>query len=89
MTHDLAVAVIELAGLVHEVRPQLLVVQAAQGQVRKQAAESDAYQQQGLELFHNAQVQQHAGDDQHHQVLPAAGGETGENGIEAGTLPKI
>ena len=65
------------------------MIQAAQRQVTQQAAEGDAYQQQGLELLHNAQVQQHAGDDQHHQVLPAAGGETGENGIEAGTLPKI
>ena len=80
---------------IHEVVPQLLVVKTAQGQVvqartgqvGQQAAEGNAHQQQRLEFLDDAQVQQHAGDDQHHQILPAAVGKADENGVEAGLLP--
>ena len=87
--HDGAVAVVQVTCGIHEVVPQLLVVKTAQRQVGQQAAEGNAHQQQRLELLDDAQVQQHTGDDQHHQILPAAIGEAGENGVEAGTLPQI
>ena len=48
VTQDLAVGVVSLMVCVHEVGPQLLVVQAGAGQVGQQAAESDAAQQQGI-----------------------------------------
>ena len=89
LPHDLPVAVIHRAAGIHESIPQLLVVQAAQRQVAQQAAESNAHQQQRLKFLDNAHVQQDTGDDQHHQVLPTAGGEAGENGIEAGALPQV
>ena len=85
--HDGAVAVIQVTCGIHEVVPQLLVVKTAQGQVGQQAAEGNAHQQQRLEFLDDAQVQQHTGDDQHHQILPAAVGKADENGVEAGLLP--
>ena len=90
LPHDLAVAVENGAFRIHEGIPQLLVVQAAHGQVAQQAAEGDTGQQQRLELLDNGQVQQHAGDDQHHQVLPAVvGKEAGDNCIKTGAFPKV
>ena len=59
-------------------------------QVGKQAAEGDAAQQQRLKLFHDSQVQQHTGDDDHHQILPAAlGQEAGEKGGKAAVIPQL
>ena len=88
VAHDVAIRVVELTIAVHEGIPQLLMVQAAAGQVRQQAAEGDADQQQGLELLDDSQVQQHAGDDQHHQVLPAACAKIGNDGGEAAVIPQ-
>ena len=42
------------------------------GQVGQQHAEGDGQQQQGLELLDDGQVEQHAGDENHHQRLPVA-----------------
>ena len=93
---DVTVAVIVLAALIEEVRPQLGVIQRVGGvqigvdrvktreiaDVCKQAAERNADQQQRLEALDNAEVQQHARHDDHHEVLPAAGSEeTGKAGF--------
>ena len=83
---NVAVAVIVGAGGVKERAPELGVVhgvgrvqlgvdrvQAGEvADVRKQAAERDADEQQRLEAFDDAEVQQDAGDDDHDKVLPAA-----------------
>ena len=63
-------------GVVHGVgRVQLRVDRIQTGEVadvRKQAAERDADEQQRLEALDDAEVQQHAGNDDHDKVLPAA-----------------
>ncbi len=41
-------------------------------QVHQQHTERDRQQQQGLKLFFDRQVHQHAGDGNHNQVFPAA-----------------
>ena len=83
---DVAVAVIVRAGGVQEGAPELGVVhgvgrvqigvdrvQAGEvADVCKQAAERDADEQQRLEALDNAEVQQHAGDHDHDEILPAA-----------------
>ena len=90
LAHNGAVGMVGGMTFGHEVGPQLLIVQAGTGQVGQQAAESDAAQQQRLEFFHDGQVQQAAGDDNHHQVLPAAlGSEAGNDGGKAGIIPQI
>ena len=82
----MAVAVIVGAGGVKERAPELGVVhgvgrvqlgvdrvQAGEvADVRKQAAERDADEQQRLEALDDAEVQQNAGNDDHDKVLPAA-----------------
>ena len=52
--------------------PHAHMVQPRAGDVGEQHAESDAHQQQGLELLADAQVEQHAGQGNHDQVFPAA-----------------
>ena len=73
----------------HKLIPQLLVVQTGSGQVGKQTAESDANQQQRLKLLHDGQIQQHTGDDDHHQILPAAIHEACGQSGKAGIVPQI
>ena len=63
-----------------------LVEHAGAGQVGHQHAEGDGAHQQGLKLFADAQVQQEAGNDQHHQAFPAA---VLEEQDEAGVVDKI
>ena len=84
--HDMAVAVEEFAVLIKEISPEFRVVQGVGriqrgvnrvqtgevADVREQAAERDADEQQRLEALDDAEVQQHAGNDDHDKVLPAA-----------------
>ena len=65
------------------------MVQTTHGQVGQQTAECDTNQQQGLELFHDGQIQQHAGDGKHHQVLPTAISKTHEHCGKAGIVPQV
>ena len=46
----------------------LRVVEFRARQVGEQHAEGDGEQQQRLELLHDRQIQQHAGDEDHHQL---------------------
>ncbi len=88
--HNVTVAVIIGACLVEEGLPQLGVIQRVLAhadkvaQVREQAAEGYAAQEQGLELFDYAKVQKHEGNDYHDEVFPAAVGgyERGEAGLK-------
>ena len=63
-------------GMIHGVgRVQLGVDRVQAGEVAdigQQAAERDADEQQRLEALDNAEVQQHAGDHDHDEILPAA-----------------
>ena len=62
--------------MVHGVgRVQLGVDRVQAGEVAdvgQQAAERDADEQQRLEALDDAEVQQHAGDHDHDEILPAA-----------------
>ena len=44
------------------------MIQFRARQVGEQHAEGDGEQQQRLELLHDRQIQQHAGDEDHHQL---------------------
>ncbi len=59
------------------------MIHARAGQVGEQHAKGNGQQQQGLELFDDGQVQQHAGNENHHQVQRLVG----HNG-KAGALQK-
>ena len=79
----MAVAVIELAVLVEERAPKLRMIQSVGGvqvsvdsiqtreiaDVRQQAAERNADQQQRLEALDDAKVQKHEGKKIHDEVL--------------------
>ena len=52
--------------------PHLLMEHIAAGQITQQTAECDTDHQQGLELFADAQIEQHEADNYHYQKLPAA-----------------
>ena len=57
--------------------PQLRVIQIRSGEIGQQHAEGNANHEQRLVFLYNAQIQQHAGQYQHHCGLPAHLGETG------------
>ena len=82
IVHDGAEA--DLTG--EEAIPQLGGIEAAAGQVGEQCAEGDANQQQGLKLLDNAEVEKHAGDDDHHQVLPAL---AHKEGVKTRVIPEF
>ncbi len=63
-----------------------LVEHPCAGQVGDEHAEGDGHQQQRLELLHDAQEQQAAGDEDHHGALPVV---TGEELHEARAVHKI
>src|SRR5699024_490518 len=82
IAHDGAEA--DLAG--EEAIPQLRRIEAAAGKIGQQRAEGDAHQQQGLKLLDNAEIEKHAGDDDHHQVLPAI---ADKEVVKAGVIPEF
>ena len=87
---DGAVGVVSFVTFSHKVGPQLLVVKTCAGQIGQQAAECDATQQQGLKFFHDGKVQQGTGDDDHHQILPAAFCQkTGEDSGKTAVIPQL
>ena len=49
-------------------RIDVRVIEPRARQVGEQHAEGDGEQQQRLELLHDRQIQQHAGDADHHQL---------------------
>ena len=74
----------------HEIGPQFLIVKTRAGQVGQQTTEGNTAQQQRLEFSNNSQVEQPAGDYQHHQILPAKiCEEAGDNRRKATAVPQI
>ena len=85
---NMPVAVVErTVGIQELVVPELRVEQIGAGEVGEQHTECDGQKQQRLILFHDGQIEQEAGDDQHHQSLPPAGG--GEHLGKAGVARKL
>ena len=87
------VAMVVGAGFIEKVCPKLRMIHGvgpAHGnkiaQIAQQAAKGDAAQQQRLEFLHDAQIEQHEGDDDHNQILPAA---IHKEGRKAGFVPEL
>ena len=56
--------------------PQLGVIKTCVGKVCKEHTECNGEQQQRLELFDYAKVQEHKGNKYHYHILPAKNGKT-------------
>lgn len=90
VTHNMTVAVIIGAGLVQKCLPELGMIKRIRtltdkvGEIGQKAAEGYAAEQQRLKLLHDAEIEQHEGNDYHNQVFPAALGrkEGGKAGLQ-------
>ena len=72
LSHDMTIAVVERTLLIQElIVPHLRVEQARCRDVAEQHTEGDGQEQQGLVLLLDGQIEQQAGDADHHGILPA------------------
>ena len=87
----MAVAVIVGTGGIQKGLPQIRMVKSVGShpdkvaEIGQQAAEGDAAEQQRLKLFDDAEIEQHEGNHDHDDVLPAArsGKESRETGLQS------
>ncbi len=68
-----AMASAQLCPVDDAVRKELGVVHTRAGQIGQQHTKGNGQKQQGLKLLDNGKIQQHAGDDKHHQIQGLVG----------------
>ena len=69
-----------IAGVAHQTR---------EGQVGQQHTEGNRHEQQRLKLLHDSQIQQQAGDGDHHVLTPGASREAGRLGDFHDAIPEV